>query len=231
MPNGTATLPEEQVREEQRVSRKEPKPGEAIGSIAGGVIAVIAGIFAIVGLAGIYPVSLVSLAAIGLGIAFLLDGAAIVKRLSALLYDATSGKIRIAELGPGTTGETLAGITGVALGILAFLGIVPVVLALCAAIVFGAALVIGSRTKGLLHRVMVTYRQEHQMPRDTVNQVVFGTTILQVLFGLSVFTLAIIGLGNVAPLTLSLVCMLLVAVALVLTNPALVGKVAPALRT
>jgi hypothetical protein len=229
MPNGTATLPEEQVRQEQRVSRKGP--GEAIGSMAGGIVAVIAGLLAIVGLAGIYPTWLVSLAATGLGVSFLLDGVAIVKRLSGLLRDATGPEARIADLGPGTTGETLAGITGIALGLLAFLGIVPVVLTLCAAIVFGAALVIGSRTKGLVHRVMVTYRQEHQMPRDTVNQVVFGSTILQVLFGLSAFTLAIIGLGNVAPLTLSLVCMLIVAVALVLTNPALVSKVVPMWRS
>jgi hypothetical protein len=198
--------------------------------MASGIVAVIAGIFAIVGLAGIYPLSLVSLAAIGIGISFLLDGAAIVKRLAGLVQDATGEGARTAELGPGTTGETLAGITGIALGILAFSGIAPVVLTLCAAVVFGAALVIGSRARGSVHRIMGAYRVEHQMPRDTANQVFFGTTALQVLLGLSIFVLAIIGLGDVRPLTLSLVSMLLAAVALVLTNPVLVSRVGPALR-
>jgi hypothetical protein len=48
---------------------------------------------------------------------------------------------------------------------------------------------------------------------------------------LAVFTLAIIGLSDAAPLTLSLVCMLLTAAALVLTNPAVVGAAIPALRS
>jgi len=60
MPNGTATLPEEQVKEEQRVrpSRREFGPGEGIGSLAGGVIAVVLAILAIAGLAGVYPLTL-----------------------------------------------------------------------------------------------------------------------------------------------------------------------------
>jgi hypothetical protein len=219
-------MPEERVREEERVGRRGPGPGESVGSMAGGIVAVIAGILAIVGLAGIYPLSLVSLATIGIGIAFLLDGVAVVKRLSGLVQDASDGRIRMAELGPGTTGETLAGITGIALGILAFAGVAPVVLTLCAAVVFGAALVIGSRTRSLMHGIMGTYRAEHQI----ANPVIFGTTALQVLLGLSIFILAIIGLGNVVPLTLGLVSLLVAAVALVLTNPVLVSRVGPALQ-
>jgi uncharacterized membrane protein len=194
--------------------------------MAGGIIAVIAGILAIVGLAGIYPLSLVSLATIGIGAAFLLDGFAVVKRLSGLVREASEGRIRMAELSSGTTGETLAGITGIALGILAFAGVVPVVLTLCAAVVFGAALMIGSRTRSLMHGIMGTYRAEHHI----ANPMVFGTTALQVLLGLCVFILAIIGLGDVAPLTLSLVSMLVAAAALVLTNPVLVSRVGPALQ-
>jgi len=96
MPNGTATLPEEQVKEEQRVrpSRREFGPGEGIGSLAGGVIAVVLAILAIAGLAGVYPLTLLSLSAIGIGVCFLLDGAAVARRISTSLREATEGKTR-----------------------------------------------------------------------------------------------------------------------------------------
>jgi cation transporter-like permease len=186
---------------------------------------------AIAGLAGVYPLTLLSLSAIGIGVCFLLDGAAVVRRISTSLREATEGKTQMMELGPGTTGETLAGITGIALGLLGLFGVVPVVLMLCAAIVFGAALAIGSRTRSYMHKIMLTRRQEASISRNAVSQIVLLTTGLQVLLGLAAFALGIIGLGDAAPLTLSLVAMLVVAVALVLTSPALVSRVMPALQS
>jgi hypothetical protein len=232
MPNGTATLPEEQLKQEQRIDmgRKDRRTGEAVGAATGGLVAAVAGILAIVGLTGLYPTWLVSISAMGIGVSFLLEGIAIVARLSDFLHEATDGRIQMAELGAGTTGETLAGITGVALGLLGLLGIAPVVLILCASIVFGAALVIGSRTKVFMHKIMVTYREEHPMARQMARQAVFVTAALQVVMGIAVFTLAIIALTDIAPLTLSLVAVLIAAAALVLTNPAIASRMAPVLR-
>jgi hypothetical protein len=228
MPNGTATLPEEKVREERHpeMERRDWRAGGGGGALAGGIVAAVAGIFAIAGLAGVYPTWLLSLAAIGIGVSFLLEGLAIGGRLSGLLRPATEGRTEIGRLGAGTMSETLAGITGITLGILGFLGVVPVILALCASVVFGAALMIGYRTRISLHRLLAGDRED----RYAAHQTVFVTAGVQVLMGLAVFTLAIIGLADVAPLALSLVAVLIAAVALVLTNPIVVNKVTPALR-
>lgn len=232
MPNGTATLPEERVQEERRpeVERRGWRAGGGGGALAGGIVAVVAGVLAIAGLAGVYPTWLLSLATIGIGISFLLEGVAIVGSLSRLLRPAGGGA-PMAGLSVGTMSETLTGITGITLGILGFLGVVPVILALCASVVFGAALMIGSRTKVSLHKLLAGAREDQPAARHTARQTVFVTAGIQVLMGLAIFTLAIIGLANVAPLTLSLVAVLIAAVTLVLTNPVAVNKATSALRS
>jgi hypothetical protein len=194
------------------------------GTLAGGLVAAGAATLAIIGLAGMFPQLLVSVATIGIGAAFLFEGGAIMARLSDLLHEVTEGRIQAAELGAGTTGETLAGFGGVALGILSTLGVIPEILIAVAAILFGAALIVGAGSNMRINEMAVAYRQEHPMAQRIAREVVRGTTGLQILVGLGAITLGILALNGVAPLVLGLVAMLGISGAFLLTDTAVAGR-------
>jgi hypothetical protein len=224
MPDGT-TVSEEHVREERHTV-------ESIlgGTVGGGVIAIAGAVLAIIGLAGVEPRWLLSAATIAVGVSFLLEGAAIAARLADMLEEATEGRVQMAELGTGVTAETLAGIGGIALGILAALNVVPSVLLPIAAIVFGGAAVLGAGTNVSINELLVAHRGEHGLARRVIRQAVFATTGLQVLVGLGAITLGIIALAGQYPYTLTLVAMLGVSGVFVLSNTAIASRMMTALR-
>ena len=138
MSDGT-TITEEHVHEERHTVET------ILGGIVGGGIIAIAGvILAIIGLSGIEPRWLLGAATIAVGISFLIEGATIATRLSDLLHDTTEGRVQMSELGAGVTGETLAGVVGIVLGILGILNVAPLSLLPIAAIIYGAALILGA---------------------------------------------------------------------------------------
>lgn len=222
MPDGTTVV----HHEEHPEARRHTVEALFAGTLVGGLVAAGAATLAIIALAGLFPRLLVSVATIGIGAAFLFEGAAIMARLSDLLHEVTEGKSEAAELGAGTTGETLAGLAGVALGILAILGVIPEVLIPSAVIIFGAALVVGAGANLRINELAMGYREEHPMARRIAREAVRGTTGLQVLAGLGAITLGIVALAGVEPLTLSLVAMLGVSVVFLLTDTAVAGRMA-----
>jgi len=234
MANGTATLPEREVHErhpleeEEHIRRREEV---AFGGTAtSGLIAAGAAILAIIGLAGIYSGFLLTVSAIVLGFSFLFEGGAIVARRSALLQETTEGRVQLAELGAGMTGETLAGLGGIVLGILSLAGIVPAILLPCAIILFGAAMVIGSGANVRINDLAMAYRQEHPAARHLAREAVIGTAGLQSLVGLGAITLGIIGLVGIVPLVLSLVAILGIGVTFLLSNAAIASRMMMILR-
>jgi hypothetical protein len=224
MPDVT-TVSEEHLREERHTV-------ESIlgGTVSGGVIAIAGIVLAIIGLAGVEPRWLLSAATIAVGVSFLLEGASIATRLSDLLEEATEGRVQMAELGTGVTAETLAGAAGIALGILAALNVVPLVLLPVAAIVFGAAAVLGAGTNVGINDLVTVHHEEHARARRVIRQAVFATTGLQVLVGLGAVTLGIIALAGQYPLTLTLVAMLGISGAFLLSNSAVAGRMVSVLR-
>lgn len=225
MSNGTATLPERELREQRRMPEEEHIKEIAVGgTTVSGLVAAIAGILSIIGLAGAYPGWMVTIATIALGVSFLLEGGAIVARWSALLHEVTEGRVRMMELGAGVTGEALAGITGIVLGILGLLGIVPAVLIPCAVIVFGGALVVGAGANVRINDLVMTYRQEQPIARQVAREAVLATTGLQMLVGFGAITLGIIALAGFVPLTLSLAAVLAIGVMFLLSNATVAGR-------
>lgn len=224
MPDGT-TITEEHLQAERRTL--ESLLG---GTIGGGIIAVAAVVLSIIGLAGVYPRWLLSAATIAVGIAFLIEGAAIASRLSDLLHESTGGRVQMSELGGGVTGETLAGIVGIVLGILGALNVYPAVLLPIAAIIFGAGLIIGAGANIRINELVVVHREDHPMARNVIRQAVLATTGLQVLVGVAAIALGIIGLAGDYPITLSLVAMLAVGAAFLLSDTAVAGRVMTVLR-
>src|SRR5262249_52568536 len=113
--------------------------GEAVGAV--GVI-----VLAILGLAGVMPVGMMTIGTIVLGAAILLQAGAIGARYQRLLQDATGaeGRDGHAEVTGGLSADSVAGIAGIVLGILALLGIAPVPLCAAALIAYGCAMMLGS---------------------------------------------------------------------------------------
>jgi len=226
MSNGTATLPEQEIHEEEHPRYEGRRRKEMVmgGTMVSGLLAAAAGILAIIGLAGAYPLLAVGIATIVLGVAFLFEGASMVGRLSGLLDEVTEGRIQMSEFGAGTTGSTFAGLTGIVLGILGILNVIPGVVIPWAAIVFGAALIIGAGIEVRIQDTLLMWRQEHSIARQISHQAVLATTGIEILGGLSAITLAILALAGIAPPGLSLAAMLSVAVVFVLSNAAIVGR-------
>jgi hypothetical protein len=115
--------------------------GSGAEAIAGGGALVLA----IVGLAGLFPMILASIAVIAAGAAFLFQGAAIASRHRRLAVEAGGGE---AEIETGTSAEIIGGLAGIALGILALVGVEPMALLAVSAIVFGGTLVV-CQSRGL----------------------------------------------------------------------------------
>jgi hypothetical protein len=224
MPDAT-TITEERLQEERRTI--ETLLG---GTVGGGVIAIAGVVLAIIGLTGTYPRWLLGAATIAVGISFLIEGAAIASRLAELLHESTGGRVQMSELGSGVTGETLAGIAGITLGVLGSLNVFPEVLLPIAAIVYGAGLILGAGANIGINELAVIHREDQAMARHVIRQAVLATTGLQVFVGLVAVTLGIIGLASAYPITLSLVAMLTVAGAFVLSNTAIAGRMLSVLR-
>jgi hypothetical protein len=197
MPDGTTVVHHEEHAEEHRHTIETL----FAGTLVGGLVAAGAAALAIIALAGLFPRLLVSVATIGVGAAFLFEGAAIVSRLSDLLYEVTEGKSEAIELGA-----------------------VPAILISSAAIIFGAGLVIGAGANMRINELTMGHREEHPMARSIAREAVKATTGLQVLAGLGAITLGILALAGVEPLTLTLVAMLGVAVVFLLTDTAVAGR-------
>jgi hypothetical protein len=225
MPDGTTTITEEHLQEERRTI--ETLLG---GTIGGGIIAVAGVVLAIIGLAGTYPRWLLAAATIAVGISFLIEGAAIASRLSELVHESTKGRVERSELGSGVTGETLAGIAGIVLGVLGALNVYPTALLPVAAIIYGAGLILGAGANVRINELVVAHREDDAAARYAIRQAVLATTGLQVFVGLVAVTLGIIALASSYPITLALVAMLAVSVAFVLANTAISSRLLSVLR-
>jgi hypothetical protein len=218
-------MTEEHVQEERRTI--ETLLG---GTVGGGVVAVAGVVLAIIGLSGTYPRWLLGAATIAVGISFLIEGAAIASRLAELLHESTGGRVEMSELSSGVTGETLAGIVGVVLGVLGSLNVYPEVLLPVAAIVFGAGLILGAGANVRINELVVIHREDQAAARYAIRQAVLATTGLQVFVGLAAVTLGIIALASSYPITLGLVATLAVSGAFVLSDTAIAGRLLTVLR-
>lgn len=225
MSDGT-TITEEHVRHEDRHT-VETILG---GLVGGGIIALAGAILAIIGLTGVEPRWLLGAATVAVGIAFLIEGAAIASRLGDLLHETTEGRVQMNELGAGITGETLAGVVGIVLGILGILNVAPLSLLPIAAIIYGAALILGAGANVRLSEITIVHKESQPTARHIIRQAVLATTGFQILVGLGAITLGIIALAQIYPLTLSLVAMLAVAGSFLLSNAAIASRMTALLR-
>ncbi len=173
---------------------------------------------AIIGLANIYPWLLASVATIALGAAFVFEAGDIGRRFAILARNESSGNVEASSTWGGMTAGFLAGCVGIALGILAILGIVPHTLIPVAIIVYGTALVLDSGTQTSLSDLESEHFGVRGMSQEIARESASALSGIEVLAGLGAITLGILAIIKIVPQTLSLVALLAIGAAVLMTG-------------
>lgn len=200
-------------REATETTYKTVASGSVIAAI-GGLSALVLGIL---GLVGIVPRYMASVAAIAFGVALVAEGGAIASRYTQL-FRIGDGTYEKAEITGGSGSELLGGLAGGVLGLLALLGIAPITLLAASAIVFGAALLLGSGSTSRLNSLLLD-GGTHHVERDAV----VTAAGAQVLVGIAAIALGILALVGIAPMILVLVALLSLGSAAVITGTTIGG--------
>ena len=202
---------------------KELTFGGSTSVLTGGAAAAV---LAILGLAGVAPGYLVAISVIALGVAMLFEGGFVAAEYGKILSRASDEgrKVKV-ELGGGLSGEALAGVASIALGVLGLLGVVPEVLIPIAAIVLGAGQMFGSGVVSRLNSLKIDASSEHETAKQVASEAMSAAAGLQVLVGLAAVVLGILALVGLAPLTLNLVAMLALGSSFLLSGGAIAGRV------
>lgn len=216
---------------EKRVLEVE-SGGAAVEAIGGlGVV-----VLSILGLVGLAPEPLAAIAGIVFGVAVLAQGAAVASEYSAL-FSRMSGGGAI-ELGTGMTVEITAGGAAIVLGILALLGIAPLILLPALIITGGAALILTTGTLQRLNHLKMaasaSTEVSEQMTRVTAASAAGG----QLLVGVAAIVLGIVAFASLPMaaagaaagtpagmgLTLTLVGLLVIGASIAISGGALAGR-------
>jgi len=202
---------------------KEMTVGGSSSAILGGAAAVV---LSILGLAGVVPHYMLTIAGIALGVGLLFEGGFIAAEYRTLLMGSgaatTTSK---AELGGGLGAEAMAGVGAIVLGILALLGIVPHVLMSIASIVLGAGLMVGSGMMARLNALKLDTSATHETAKRVAKDAMSAATGLQALVGLAGIVLGILALIGVAEQTLNLVAMLALGSSELVSGGAITSRV------
>jgi hypothetical protein len=233
---GEGTMPPErdERREENytRTHRREQTiEEETAKTITGGsTLEIIAGagavVLGILGLADVLPTLFVIISIIAVGGGLMLAGGSIAAKYRDLLGSSERrSSSTLAETGGGITAETIGGAAGVALGILALVGIEPATLMSVAIIVLGGALMFGAGATRRLSNVLVETSRAPMHKQRVANESVKGAAAMQVIAGLAAAALGILTLVDIGgQVTLSLVAVIILGGGLLLSGLAVGGK-------
>ncbi len=211
--------------EVQRLREEQAAHAVAGGSIGEALAGAAAAILALLGFWEVVPLTLAAIATIAVGVALLLEGGGVAARYSELLSetvgDPWAGRM---AFGTGVAAETIGGIAGVILGVLALLTVAPVILMGSAAVVYGAALLLGSsataRLSGLAFVATTPSPVTERLSRDAVLAAAGG----QVLVGLAAVTLGILTIIGIAAPVLILVALLALGASTLINGTAVGGR-------
>lgn len=176
---------------------------------------------AIIGLANVYPWLLAAVATIALGAAFVFESGDVGRRFSNLAADEAGV---VPNAWTGMTAGFLSGCAGIALGILAILGIVSHTLIPVAIIVYGATLIMDSGTQAGLSELESERFSARGFSQQIARESASALSGMQVLVGLGAITLGILAIIKIVPETLCLVALLAIGAALLMSG-SLVSRV------
>ncbi|MCG3161199.1 MAG: hypothetical protein JMDDDDMK_02322 [Acidobacteria bacterium] len=213
---------DQEIRRE-RHAIEEAGGGSVVESI-GGVGALV---LSILGLVGFIPISMASIASIAAGGALLIGGGTMASQYSHIFGGARQSLSRNI-IGGGMAMESLGGVAAIVLGILALLGIHPIVLLSASAIVLGCSLLLASGAMAKLTAMPIresagpgSYPEHtHYIMRDTL----YAASGSEALIGAGAIVLGILALAGFSPVTLILVALLAVGASILLAGSAVAGR-------
>jgi hypothetical protein len=168
-------------------------------------------VLAVLGLMHIDGSLLASIATIVLGAAFLVEGGALAARFMRVARRETTTARE--SVGGDVAMESMCGAAGIVLGILALVGIYPMVLVPAAVIVFGAGMLSAS---GTAWRLNTQHTPTSPPVRPHWFEESFDFSGSQVLIGFAGIVLGILALAGYVPLVLSLVGLLALGFGIIL---------------
>ncbi len=192
--------------------------GGSTGIALAGLVAVVLIIMSFI---GVLRTPMAAVATIAIGVGLMLQGLALTRRHDQIREElAAAGNTKAASgIGSGMTAEFIAGIVGIGLGILALFGVAPLALMAIAAIVFGAALIMGGPLTTRLDELNVANARMEGVRLEDNQKVVRTASGLEVLIGIAAAVLGIIWLlGITRGITPILVALILTAAALVFSG-------------
>ncbi len=192
--------------------------------VGGGAI-----VLSLIGLSNINPELMLPLAAIVMGIAFILEGEVVLARASKFFMK-SADRLREEQPGVGVTAELIGGIAGLALGILALLGLYPLVLVPIAAIAYGSTLIFGSGLNARMSDLEIESYGEPVCIRRLVCEALASSSHVAFLLGLGAAILGITALTGVNALSLSLVALLIAGVGSLLDGASITFRMASVYR-
>ncbi len=203
--------------ERERAVSMEFVTSGAIIEATGGFGALVLGILSLIGL---IPGYLVPIAAIVLGGALLAEAGSVAVRYWKLPEEVSTGRWASLELAGGMIAEFLGGITGIVLGILALVGLMPALLTAVAVLVFGLAFLLGS---GLTARLshMESAGQPQERPWRSSRFTMRSAVGIQVLVGLAACVFGILGVLGISGPTLAAVGVLILGGSALVSGTAL----------
>jgi hypothetical protein len=219
-----------QVMNEQLLEERRSARAVMGGSLAEGVSSLATIVLAIVGLAGFFPQMLPAIATIVMAAAFLLEGGAVTMRYSKLLAETSKDRFDAVEFGTGLTSEFLGGVAGGILGILALLGLYPMILVSVAVIVFGGTLMLSSGLTARLNVLAIEGSEQTTSFKRIANEAMRAAAGVDFLLGLAAIILGIIALTGTLTVTLSLVALLIVGFSGFFTGAAVTTRMASLFR-
>jgi hypothetical protein len=184
----------------------------------------------ILALFGFFPAEFASIAAIAIGVSLLFEGAAVTNRMLKYLDAVSMHRIEIVDLKAGASIESLAGISGVTLGILALLGVGPAALLPITAIVFGGALILGGGVSNNLNNQLLRMSEQPEEFKIMAGRMMATTSDLQLLLGVGVVVLGILSLLGINAALLTLVAFITVGASDVLKSSSIGGRLARVLH-
>lgn len=196
--------------------------GGAATESMGGVAVIV---LAILALAGVLRPVLTDIAGIVFGAAFIVEGAALAARHTAVMDQIGESRLDQVEMGGGMTVELVAGLAAIALGILSLVGLVPGVLMPALVITGGAALVLSAGAVQRINDIRAEAFGFSPTARAVTRTAVSSAAAGQVLAGLgagALGVLALVGVGD--PAILTTVGLLVLGSAITLSGTALSGK-------
>jgi hypothetical protein len=210
--------------------RKQVAGVTAGSSITEALLGAAAVVLTILALIGILQVTLTSIAVIVLGAAMLFHSGAVTAKFSELARRMPNRTEGVAEFGSGVGVEYIAGIAGIALGILSLIGFAPQTLLPISVIAIGGAAFLGAGVDAGLNRARIYTSGEEFASQRAAEEATNAAAGTESLMGIGAVVLGILALVGVAPATLTIIGALSLGAGILMSGSTVGAKMVSSMR-